>query len=149
MDAPAFENLDLACAKTGQAIVQNFLKELEELKEFEKLKKLKELEKLVTSALAVLEEQGVYALFLFLKTRGGDAAKTIEQKACELLRETPRQPPLLSDNDNSNGNDDVFESLQSMSKDLDKLLLARDLLRQALVYARYHARVPQKAKART
>ena len=148
MDAPAFENLDLACAKTGQAIVQNFLKELEELKEFEKLKKLKklkELEKLVTSALAVLEEQGVYALFLFLETRGGKVAPTIVQEARKLLRETPRQPPLLSDN----GNDDVFESLQSMSEDLDKLLLARDLLRQALVYARYHTRVPQKAEART
>ena len=148
MDAPAFENLDLACAKTGQAIVQNFLKELEELKEFEKLKKLKklkELEKLVTSALAVLEEQGVYALFLFLETRGGKVAPTIVQEARKLLRETPRRTPLLSDK----GNGDVFKSLQSMSEDLDKLLLARDLLRQALVYARYHVRVPQKAEART
>ena len=40
MDAPAFENLDLACARTGQAIAE---------------KPSKELEKLVTSALAVLE----------------------------------------------------------------------------------------------
>ena len=130
MDAPAFENLDLACARTGQAIAE---------------KPSKELEKLVTSALAVLEEQGVYALFLFLETRGGKAAPTIVQEARKLLRETPRRTPLLSDKDNG----DVFKSLQSMSEDLDKLLLARDLLRQALVYARYHARVPQKAKART
>ena len=130
MDAPAFENLDLACAKTGQAIAE---------------KPSKELEKLVTSALAVLEEQGVYALFLFLKTRGGKAAPTIVQEAHKLLRETPRRAPLLS----GNGNGDIFKSLQSMSEDLDKLLLARDLIRQALVYARYHVRVPQKAKART
>ena len=128
MDAPAFENLDLACAKTGQAIAE---------------KPSKELEKLVTSALAVLEEQGVYALFLFLKTRGGKAAPTIEQKVREFLKTTPQRAPLLS------GDGDVFALLQSMSKDLDELLLARDLLRQALVYARYHARVPQKAKART
>lgn len=128
MDAPAFENLDLACARTGQAIAE---------------KPSKELEKLVTSALAVLEEQGVYALFLFLKTRGGKAAPTIEQKVREFLKTTPQQAPLLS------GDGDVFASLQSMSEDLDKLLLARDLLRQALVYARYHVRVPQKAKART
>ena len=127
MGAPAFENLDLACARTGQAIAE---------------KPSKELEKLVTSALAVLEEQGVYALFLFLMTRGGKAAPTIVQEAHKLLRE---RAPLLSDN----GNGDIFKSLQSMSKDLDELLLARDLLRQALVYARYHARVPQKAKART
>ena len=128
MDAPAFENLDLACAKTGQAIAE---------------KPSKELEKLVTSALAVLEEQGVYALFLFLETRGNDAAKIIEQNLHELLKKTPRQDPLLL------GNGDVFTSLQRMSEDLDKLLLARDLLRQALVYARYHARGPQKSESRT
>ena len=128
MDAPAFENLDLACAKTGQAIAE---------------KPSKELEKLVTSALAVLEEQGVYALFLFLKTRGGKAAPTIEQKVREFLKTTPQRAPLLS------GDGDVFALLQSMSKDLNKLLLARDLLRQALVYARYHARVPQKSESRT
>ena len=130
MDAPAFENLDLACARTGQAIAE---------------KPSKELEKLVTSALAVLEEQGVYALFLFLKTRGGKAALTIEQKVREFLKTTPQRAPLLS----GNGNGDIFKSLQSMSEDLDKLLLARDLLRQALVYARYHARVPQKSESRT
>ena len=128
MDASAFENLDLACARTGQAIAE---------------KPSKELEKLVTTALAVLEEQGVYALFLFLKTRGGKAAPTIEQKVREFLKTTPQRAPLLS------GNGDVFALLQSMSEDLDKLLLARDLLRQALVYARYHARVPQKSESRT
>lgn len=128
MGAPAFENLDLACARTGQAIAE---------------KPSKELEKLVTSALAVLEEQGVYALFLFLKTRGGKAAPTIEQKVREFLKTTPQRAPLLS------GDGDVFALLQSMSEDLDKLLLARDLLRQALVYARYHARVPQKSESRT
>lgn len=128
MDAPAFENLDLACARTGQAIAE---------------KPSKELEKLVTSALAVLEEQGVYALFLFLKTRGGKAAPTIEQKVREFLKTTPQQAPLLS------GDSDVFALRQSMSEDLDKLLLARDLLRQTLVYARYHARGPQKSESRT
>jgi len=128
MDAPAFENLDLACARAGQAIAEE---------------PSKELEKLVTSALAVLEEQGVYALFLFLKTRGGKAAPTIEQKVREFLKTTPQRAPLLS------GDGDVFALLQSMSEDLDKLLLARDLLRQALVYARYHARVPQKSESRT
>lgn len=128
MDAPAFENLDLACARAGQAIAEE---------------PSKELEKLVTSALAVLEEQGVYALFLFLKTRGGKAAPTIEQKVREFLKTTPQRAPLLS------GDGDVFALLQSMSEDLDKLLLARDLIRQALVYARYHARVPQKSESRT
>ena len=98
---------------------------------------------LVTSALAVLEEQGVYALFLFLEARRDKVAPSVERKVREFLKTTPRQAPLLP------GGGDIFRSLQSMSEDLDKLLLARDLLRQALVYARYHARGPQKSESRT
>ncbi|WP_028325614.1 hypothetical protein [Desulfatirhabdium butyrativorans] len=128
MDAPTFENLDLACAKVGKTIAEMPSKELENL---------------VTRALAVLEEQGIYALFLFLKTRGGSCAKNVSQQIYEFLKVTPQQAPLLSDND------DVFTSLQQMAKDLDKLLLARDLVRQALVYARYHAQVPPKSEVRT
>jgi len=128
MDAPTFENLDLACAKVGKTIAE---------------RPSKELENLVTSALAVLEEQGIYALFLFLKTRGGSGAENVNQKIYEFLKVTPQQAPLLSDNA------DVFTSLQQVAKDLDGLLLARDLVRQTLVYARYHARVPQKSEVRT
>jgi hypothetical protein len=128
MDAPTFENMDLACAKAGKTIAE---------------RPSKELENLVTSALAVLEEQGIYALFLFLKTRGGSGAENVNEKIHEFLKVTPQQAPLLSDND------DVFISLQQMAKDLDRLLLARDLVRQTLVYARYHARVTQKSEVQT
>ncbi len=128
MDAPTFENLDLACAKVGQTIAE---------------RPSKELEKLVRSALAVLEEQGLYALLLFLETREGKAGENVRSKIFEFLKRTPQQAPLLSDNV------DVFTSLQQMAQDLDKLLLARDLVRQTLVYARCHARVPQKREVRT
>jgi len=128
MDAPTFENLDLACAKVGKTIAE---------------RPSKELENIVTSALAVLEEQGIYALFLFLKTRGGSGAENVNEKIYEFLKVTPQQAPLLSDNA------DVFTSLQQMATNLDKLLLARDLVRQTLVYARYHARVPQKSEVQT
>jgi hypothetical protein len=127
MDAPTFENLDLACAKVGKTIAE---------------RPPKELENLITSALAVLEEQGLYAFFLFLKARGGSDAQKINNNIDKFLKATPRQAPLLS------GSVDVFISLQQMAKDLDKLLLARDLVRQTLVYARYHARVPQKSEVR-
>jgi hypothetical protein len=122
---PTFENLDLACAKMGKAIAETSSKDLENL---------------VTNALAVLEEQGIYALFLFLKTRGGSGAENVNQKIYKFLKETPQQAPLLSEDPN------IFASLQQMAEDLDKLLLARDLVRQTLVYARYHARVPQKSE---
>jgi hypothetical protein len=128
MDAPTFENLDLACAKEGKTIAEMPSKELENL---------------VTSAFAVLEEQGIYALFLFLKARGGTLAENVSQKLHEFLKKTPQQDHLLS------GNTDVFTSLQEIADDLDRLLLARDLVRQALVYARYHARGPQKSEVQT
>jgi len=120
MNTPTLENLDLACAKMGKEIADNPSKELENL---------------LTGALAVLEEQGVYALFLFLKTQGKSLGQTISGNLYDFLRETPQVSPLLSD-----GND-IFTALQKLGENLDNLLLARDLLRQTLVYARYHARL--------
>lgn len=128
MDALTFENLDLACAKVGKTIAE---------------RPSKELENLVTSALAVLEEQGIYALFLFLKTRGGSAANNVNKELYEFLKATPEQAPVLSNNA------DIFTSLEQLANDLDKLLLARDLVRQTLVYARYHARVTEESEVRT
>lgn len=134
MNAPTFENLDLACAKMGKTIAKT---------------PSDDLHKVATDALAVLEEQGLYAIFLYLEKAVSGAkkkellAKGISQELHKFLKVTPQQAPLLSDNA------DVFTSLQQMAKDLDKLLLARDLVRQTLVYARYHARVPQKSEVRT
>lgn len=128
MDAPTCENLDLACAKASETITE---------------KPSKELEKLITSALAVLEEQGMYALFLFLKTPGGAVAEKniIKKKMVEFLKMTPQQAPLLSDDANA----DDLNWLLLLAEGLDKLLLARDLVRQTLVYARYHARVTEES----
>lgn len=131
MDTPTFENLDLACAKAGENIAE---------------RPSKDLANLITNALAVLEEQGVYALFLFLKAQTGknkQIAESVSDKLHEFLKVTPHHTPLLP------GDDDIFTALQGMAEDLDKLLLAQDLLRQSLVYARYHARVPQESEVRT
>ena len=128
MDAPTFENLDLACAKVGKDIANSSSDDLE---------------KIITDALAVLEEQGIYAMFLFLKTRAGSGGENVSQKLHKFLKETPQQAPLLSDNG------DVFTSLQQLAGDLDRLLLARDVVRQTLVYARYHARLHEKSEGRT
>ncbi len=129
MNAPAFENLDLACAKVGKTIAE---------------RPSKELENLITSALAVLEEQGIYALFLYLKAQGKDIGQTVSNNLHNFLKQTPQQSPLLSMDDN-----DIFAALQKLGENLDNLLLARDLVRQSLVYARYHARVPKMGEVRT
>ncbi|HLG97828.1 MAG TPA: hypothetical protein VKX49_16055 [Bryobacteraceae bacterium] len=117
------QNLDVECAKLGRALTQ--------------LDKVDD--KTLTSALSVLEEQGVYACFLFLHAQGKDAGQRVSGKLADFLRKTPVESPLL-------GNGDLFTALQTLAGDLDKLLFARDLLRQALVYGRYHAKAKE-AKA--
>ncbi len=119
MHTSIFENLDLACAKTGKTIAE---------------KTSKELENLITNSLAVLEEQGIYAMFLFLKSRGGKTDIEVSDKIKEFLQKTPKQLPLLPKTEC------VFKALEEIANDLDKLLLARDLARQTLIYARYHVR---------
>ena len=111
------ENLDLRCAELGKQLSE------------------KAGEKLLTDALAVLEEQGVYAFFLYLKARGGDEGSKVSEECHTFLKTTPKEHPLLA-----NSKDDVFSKLQKLANDLDSLLLAKDLLRQALVYGRYHAK---------
>lgn len=117
------ENLDLRCAERGKHLG-------EEVKD----------EKLLTDALAVLEEQGVYAFFLYLKARGKDEGGKVRRKCIDFLKKTPQAQPLLT----GQATDD-FELLQTLANDLDSLLLARDLLRQALVYGRYHAKAAASA----
>ncbi|MBU1222194.1 hypothetical protein KKF34_10115 [Myxococcota bacterium] len=130
MNTPIFENLDLSCAAWGKDIADD--------------SPSKELENSINKAISVLEEQGIYAMFLFLKTKGGRDGEKIKKSIFEFLKQTPKQSPLLS----RNGDDDVFKSLQQICNDLDKLLLARDLVRQTLVYALYHSRL-QKNEVRS
>ncbi|HLH67812.1 MAG TPA: hypothetical protein VKY90_01975 [Candidatus Dormibacteraeota bacterium] len=114
------ENLDLKCAELG--------KQLAERQGVE--------EALLTDALSVLEEQGVYAYFLFLRTRRGreqQPAEVVCDASTAFLQKTPTGSPLLATGD-------MWQALQRLGKDLDRLLFARDLLRQALVYGRYHAK---------
>lgn len=112
------ENLDLRCAELGEQLSTTAD------------------EKLLTDALSVLEEQGVYAFFLFLSARGKKPGEEVGNLCKRFLQQTPSGSPLLPDDANT----DVFSLLQNLSQDLDNLLFARDLLRQALVYARYHAK---------
>lgn len=111
------DNLDLRCAQLGQDLAG--LSGVDE--------------RILTQALAVLEEQGVYACFLYLEAREGNAGQEIIKHCVGFLQGHPAGAGLL-------GNGDVFKALQDLAGDLDRLLFARDLLRQTLVYGRYHAR---------
>lgn len=111
------ENLDMKCAELGQELATERSVN----------------EKLLTDALGVLEEQGLYASFLYLRAHGGNGGKTICAKANGFLKRVPEDSPLAPGNGN-----DVLASIKAISQDLDTLLFARDLIRHALVYGRYH-----------
>jgi len=110
------KNLDLACAELGS-----------------KLGQYKDDEKLLTDALGVIEEQGVYAFFLFLEARGKETSK-----ACaDFLH----GQGLLQNADR------VLDALRKeVATKIDTLLFARDLLRQSLIYARYHAKASEQER---
>jgi hypothetical protein len=113
------ENLDLKCAEIGRRLA--------ELKVNQKPIE----EKVFTNALAVLEEQGPYACFLFLEAREGKAGQEITQHMTRFLGS------IL---DTKANNNKPLDFVRTIASDLDRLLFARDLLRQAFVYARYHAK---------
>jgi hypothetical protein len=105
-------NLDMECAKLGAQIAKQSD------------------DKTLTDALSVLEEQGVYAFFLYLSQKN-DRRCVIN--ACRDFLKDHLPGGFGSDND-------PFRATQDIAEDIDKLLLARDLLRQSLIYGRYHAK---------
>jgi dsDNA-binding SOS-regulon protein len=113
-------NLDLECADLGRSLAA--------IADENRKVRPKELEKLLTDALSVLEEQGLYAFFLFLKVQKEDDG-TIFKECADFLR----KQSLLD-----RGEPEPFTALSKLADNLDNLLFARELLRQVLVYARYH-----------
>lgn len=86
-------------------------------------------EKVLNAALAVLEEQGPYAMFLYLRARHDKVVKDVEQHARSFLQ------GIFG---NRISNNDILSIATTLANNLDDLLFTRDLLRTALSYARYH-----------
>jgi hypothetical protein len=121
-------NLDSLCAQHGYGIVHAVAPN-GSLPKGDPAK----LENTITKSLGVLQENGVYAFFLYLEYRIGDkGAPQVKEQTLSLLRHTEVRL-LLPGNQH-------FEAVQQLTNDLDKLLLARQLIEQTLIYARYHAK---------
>jgi hypothetical protein len=125
------KNLDTMCAECAYTIVQDVAANGKSPKS-DKSK----LENTITKSLGVLQEQGVYAFFLFLAYRKGElGANQTTQYTWEMLRIVD-----ASLSEASAGKPIPWDELRELTNDLDKLLLARELLEQTLIYARYHAK---------
>lgn len=121
------QNLDRLCAEYGYKIAEQVHSALK-----------KSAENHITKSLGVLQANGVYAFFLYQASRGKKeqpGAKKLITLAAELLNE--KEVALL---------EETSEPLEAIRKaggladNLDDLLLAKRLLEQALIYARYHAK---------
>lgn len=113
-------NLDYLAAKHAQAVVGAGVEE-----------------NTLTKALGVLQEQGVYACFLYLVANGKEDGKTIIQKMLALFRDL-QLPDLPAHN--ASEQDALQYVANHLASDLPRLLLAREALEQMLIYARYGAK---------
>jgi len=95
----------------------------------------------VTKALGVLQEDGIYACALFLKSRTGDEKKRANVVMDEMLK-------LLDGlgfgwgQPSSTKAEDILRHISGKvtGGNLERLLLAKETLEQMLIYARYGAK---------
>lgn len=100
----------------------------------------KKAENTITKALGVLQENGLYACFLYLYAKEKEADKMIAV-ALELFKALNFPAPPDADA----GRDEVLAYIaQDISADLPALLLAKETLEQTLIYARYGAKAADK-----
>jgi len=130
MSAETCLNLDRLCARYGWEIARQTRVALK-----------KNAENHITKSLGVLQEDGVYAFFLYQASRGER-----EKKGAEALR---AQAHALLQAAQISVFDRIADSLEAvrgsnasrgLADDVDSLFLAKCLLEQALIYARYHAK---------
>jgi hypothetical protein len=111
-------NLDYLAAKHAQSVVDSRADE-----------------NLITKALGVLQENGVYACFLYLLANQG---KSVIAEMLNLLKESA----FAFDAPPENGeNAEILKYVaEHITADLPRLLLAKEALEQMLIYARYGAK---------
>lgn len=115
------QNLDIRCAETGQQLAN-----AEDMEE-----------KALNEALAVLEEKGPYAMLLYIRARHKKKVADKFQESCGDLLSQVFVSKLLNCSD-------ALDKVKKLAENLDDLLFARDLLRNALIYARYHLKAKGK-----
>ncbi|MCI0488665.1 MAG: hypothetical protein L0229_18915 [Blastocatellia bacterium] len=125
-------NLDMHAAETSQKIVNGI--------EAKKAGKAQDTENLVTKALGVLQENGVYACALFLYARTTTDKNIAKEVRNELFQMTAKLKLGLNPPQNPDWQEGLKFVSEKICDDLDKLLLIRQLWEQTLIYARYGAK---------
>ena len=127
-------NLDRLAAKYAQAFIAKTIP----------YKKAGDLDNSVTKALGVLQEDGVYACFLYIMAKQDVTVRN------NLI---PEMSNLLGNlgfskkgYNNGNGHELLDYIANEVTTDLERLLLAKETLEQMLIYARYGAKAANAQK---
>ena len=119
-------NLNQLCFSKSLEIVKYLKKESNK----EKKKKAKDLENFIKKLLGIVQEDGVFAFFIYLKANKNTCNEAkIENRIINLLNETLNKEL-----------NETLESIKSLGDDINKLLLAKSLIEKTLIYARYQAK---------
>ena len=121
-------NLDRLAAQHAQAIISRMT---------DKKAKASEVDNTVTKALGVLQENGVYACFLYLRAKEGENGAVVVEEMLDLLDGLG----FGWGKPTGNGLEEVLSYIsEKVTVDLERLLLAKETLEQMLIYARYGAK---------
>lgn len=115
-------NLDRLAARHAQAIVNNTKDDIENT---------------VTKALGVLQENGVYACFLYLKAKEKENGDVVVE---EMLNVLDGLGFGWGKPTNNSAQEVLKHITEKITSDLERLLLAKETLEQMLIYARYGAK---------
>lgn len=128
-------NLESVCARYGMVLADSGQD------------KLTDKENIVTKALGVLVQNGIYAMTVFLMTcnkpKYGEVvlrtlAALLSNKGVDLLPDRQWQ--------DRNGLVELLQAMRGITEDLPRLLLARKVLEGALTFARYHCKALNRLK---
>ncbi|MFQ5793573.1 MAG: hypothetical protein ACE5JP_00805 [Candidatus Bipolaricaulia bacterium] len=137
-------NLDQLAAKTAQAIVEQAIEKLKSVSGKDRPNPADAVDNLVTKALGILQENGVYAgmLFLFSRTSQNDqtVSQVVRDQLCEELQELPFQLQCPEEGEAK----PVLEFFANqVCNDMDTLFMVKELYEQTLIYTRYGAKAAQ------
>ena len=130
--------LDRVAARRAQAIVDRATAALDG----PMAKRATAVDNLVTKALGVIQENGVYAGFLFLFSRTRTKDKTIAEVVREeLLHLAAEDLPFGWGLPGSMASKEALPYVSgTICSDLDPLLMTKEVFEQTLIYARYGAK---------
>jgi len=126
MSSSTQPNLDRLAAKHAQAIISSTTG-----------RKASDVDNTITKALGVLQENGIYACFLYLLAKEKENGGVVVEEMLSLLNELSFGWGKPDDNSAEKVLSHISDNV---TLDLERLLLAKETLEQMLIYARYGAK---------